>query len=213
MCLLSGSAGPSRDHSELCVTSPASMRTRRRAGKWGDRWLSSAWPVVFLFLVCNSAIPVQIFSQNQLAEKSPFLPPGYGEKEPEKPVPPAIQTQGPISREIEFRGVVQLGGVYQFSIYNTKEQKGYWLKENTVEGGIAVKNYDTDAATIVVTMNGRSEQLTLMAASENSMPVAQAAPSKPAKTPVPPQLQNRGNNNNSANRRVIPRRRVILPKK
>ncbi len=212
MFLQSASAGPSPDRSNLRLACSGSMRTMRRAGKRGELCNKSARPVCLFLLVCSCAIPLQLFSQNQLAEKSPFLPPGYGQKvEPPKPTP-VIQTQGPISREIEFRGIVQMGGVYQFSIYNTKEQKGYWLKENAVEDGIAVKSYDTDAATIVVTMNGRSERLTLMAASENPMPVAQAAPSTPAKTPVPPQLQNQSNNN-SNNRRVVPRRRVILPKK
>lgn len=166
-----------------------------------------------LVLTFVLAFHSSLFADNQLVKKSPFLPPGYGEKEPEPPAP-VVQPQGPISREIEFRGIVQLGGKYQFSLYNKKEQKGYWLKENASEDGIAVNSFDANASTIVVLMNGRSERLTLMDATENPMPVAQATPAAASiKSPLPPQLQNQRNNNPSNKRRTVPRRRVILPKK
>jgi hypothetical protein len=152
-----------------------------------------------------------LIADSQLSEKSPFLPPGYGKEEPKKPAP-VVQPQGPVSNVIEFRGIVEMGGVYQFSIYNKKEQKGYWLKENAKQDGISINSFDTTASTIVVVMNGRSERLTLMAATENPMPVAQAIPAATNKNPLPPQLQNQGSGN-SNNRRVVPRRRVILPKK
>ncbi|HKK19084.1 MAG TPA: hypothetical protein VJ952_10430 [Opitutales bacterium] len=155
-----------------------------------------------------------LFADTKLSEKSPFLPPGYGEEEV-KPAEPVVQPQGPISREIEFRGIVQIGGVYQFSIYNKKDQKGYWLKENERQDGISVNNFEEDASTIVVLMNGRSERLTLMSASESPLPVAQAKPStQPQARPpgLPPQL-NVKSSNSSGNRKTVPRRRVILPKK
>jgi len=154
-----------------------------------------------------------LFPDGQLSEKSPFLPPGYGQEET-KPVEPVVQPQGPISREIEFRGIVEIGGEYQFSLFNKKEQKSYWLKENEREDGISVNNYEEDSSTIVVLMNGRSERLTLMAATEKPLPVAQAAPTTSTRNPLPPQLQRQSQNQgNGNNRRVVPRRRVILPKK
>lgn len=166
-----------------------------------------------LLLALSFTLPLSLFAQNKLAEKSPFLPPGHGQKEPEPPKP-VVQTQGPISRELEFRGIVQLGGVYQFSIFNKKDQKGYWLKEKQREDGISVTSFDPNASSIVVMMNGRSERLSLMSASENPMPVAQAAPSGPSKPPglALPQANNNNADNNN-NRRRVPRRRVILPKK
>jgi len=164
-----------------------------------------------LALLLTLTTPHALLSQSQLSEKSPFLPPGYGKEEPKKPEP-VVQPQGPVSNVIEFRGIVEMGGVYQFSIYNKKEQKGYWLKENAKEDGVSINSFDATASTIVVVMNGRSERLTLMAATENPMPVAQAIPAATNKNPLPPQLQNQGSGN-SNNRRVVPRRRVILPKK
>ncbi|PXA04522.1 hypothetical protein DDZ13_04925 [Coraliomargarita sinensis] len=153
-----------------------------------------------------------MFSKTSLSEKSPFLPPGYGTEKPEE-AEPVVQPQGPISRELEFRGIVQIDGVYQFSLYNKKDQKGYWLKANEREDGISVSNYEADSSTIVVLMNGRSERLTLMTANEKPMPVAQTTPQAQTTRNLPPELNVKKSSNNSSSRKVVPRRRVILPKK
>lgn len=166
---------------------------------------------IFLALILSAHTP--LFGESQLSEKSPFLPPGYGQEET-KPAEPVVQPQGPISREIEFRGIAQIGGVYQFSIFNKKEQKGYWLKENEREDGISVSSFDDNASTVVILMNGRSERLTLMSATETPMPVAQASPGnkEQARPPgLPAELNRKSSGSN--NRKVVPRRRVILPKK
>lgn len=168
---------------------------------------------VFVVFLLTLTLPLSLSSEeSQLSESSPFLPPGYGEEAP-KPQKPVVQPQGPISREIEFRGVARIGGVYQFSIYNKKEQKGYWLKENAAEDGISISNYNPNSSTIIVLMNGRSERLTLATATEKPLPVAQTKPGSNARPPsLPPQLQNKSSNQNKK-RRTVPRRRVILPKK
>ena len=153
-----------------------------------------------------------------LESSNPFLPPGYGEEKPEPPKP-VVQTNGPISREIEFRGVVKLNDSYQFSVFNKSEQKGYWIQENHAEGGISVRGYDANSRTLTVNMNGRSERLTLMSVSDAPLPVVSSVsqPNSKAATPtLPPSIRNAGNSNNNnteSRRRVIPRRRVILPKK
>jgi hypothetical protein len=161
---------------------------------------------------------LSLLSAKELSEKSPFLPPGHGAKNEAVQVKPVVPAQGPLSREIEFRGVVQIGGVFQFSIFKKKDQKGYWLRENITEDGITARSYDAASSTLVVNMNGRSERLTLMTATDNPLPVAKvnpaATPSQPTRPPTitppqPPQL-NKSNANNS--RRVVPRRRVVLPK-
>lgn len=176
-----------------------------------EKWGLPTLPLLLFTLILT--LPLSLFSDNSLSEKSPFLPPGHGSKP--KEAEPAVQPQGPISREIEFRGIIKMGGVYQFSVTNKKDQKSYWLKENEGQAGISVSNYDPNSSSIVVLMNGRSERLTLMSASETPMPVAQAKPATPntARTAVlPPQLTNI-NTGSANNRKVVPRRRVILPKK
>lgn len=161
-------------------------------------------------------------SGETLESSNPFLPAGYGEEKEVAPPPVVVPTNGPISREIEFRGLAKLEGVYQFSVFNKSEQKSYWLTENEAAAqGLTVRSYDPESRSITVAMNGRSERLTLKSASDSPLPVVSSMPqpNRPDVTPpnLPPGLTNNANanrNNNGDNRRrVIPRRRVILPKK
>ena len=170
----------------------------------------------FAFALLTGA---SVLSAESLESSNPFLPPGYGEKkEAPKPV---VQSNGPISREIEFRGLVKMEGQYQFSLFNKRDQKSYWLKENEATAqGISVRNYDSGSQSLTVSMSGRTERITLIAAKSSPLPVV-ASVSPPintignAKQPgLPPPLQNITKENNDNNiKRAVPRRRVILPKK
>ncbi len=161
---------------------------------------------------------VSVLSAESLESSNPFLPPGYGEKkEAPKPV---VQSNGPISREIEFRGFFKMNGQYQFSLFNKRDQKSYWLKENEAAAqGISVRNYDSGSQSLTISMSGRTERITLIAANSSPLPVV-ASVSPPVNTngnaqqpKLPPVLQNitKPNTNNDVKR--VPRRRVILPKK
>ncbi len=161
---------------------------------------------------------LSVLSAESLESSNPFLPPGYGEKkEAPKPV---VQSNGPISREIEFRGLVKVNGQYQFSLFNKRDQKSHWLKENEAAAqGISVRNYDSNSRSLTVSMSGRTERLTLIAANSSPLPVvASVSPpintngnaKQPALLPGP---QNIANTSNNSTRNAVPRRRVILPKK
>ena len=160
-----------------------------------------------------------VLSAESLQSSNPFLPPGYGEKkEAPKPV---VQSNGPISREIEFRGLVKMKGQYQFSLFNKRDQKSYWLKENEAAAqGISVRNYDSGSQSLTVSLSGRTERITLITANSSPLPVV-ASVSPPINTigntnkpELPPVLQNITKpNNNNDDKRAVPRRRVILPKK
>ena len=162
---------------------------------------------------------LSVLSAESLESSNPFLPPGYGEK---KEVPkPVVQSNGPISREIEFRGLVKMKGQYQFSLFNKRDQKSYWVKENEAAAqGISVRNYDSGSQSLTVSMSGRTERVTLISASSSPLPVV-ASVSPPVNTNgnankpgLPPELQNIVNpNSNNDVKRAVPRRRVILPKK
>ena len=123
---------------------------------------------------------VSMLSAESLESSNPFLPPGYGEKkEAPKPV---VQSNGPISREIEFRGLFKMNGQYQFSLFNKRDQKSHWLKENeTTAQGISVRNYDSDSRSLTVSMSGRTERLTLVTASSSPLPVISSV-SQPVNT-------------------------------
>ena len=162
---------------------------------------------------------VSVLSAESLESSNPFLPPGFSEKK-EAPEP-VVQSNGPISREIEFRGLVKVNGQYQFSLFNKRDQKSHWLKENeAATQGISVRNYDSGSQSLTVSMSGRTERITLIAANSSPLPVV-ASVSPPVNTNgnaklkgLPPVLQNitKPNTNNDV-KRAVPRRRVILPKK
>ena len=153
---------------------------------------------------------LSVLSAESLESSNPFLPPGYGEK---KEVPkPVVQSNGPISREIEFRGLVKMKGQYQFSLFNKRDQKSYWLTENEAAApGISVRNYDSDSKSLTVSVSGRTERLTLVTASFSPIPVVTSVsqPNAPPQSPTPRNITTEKNNN----RRVVPRRQVVLPKK
>ena len=162
---------------------------------------------------------VSILSAETLESSNPFLPPGYSEKkEAPKPV---VQSNGPISREIEFRGLAEMDGQYQFSLFNRRDQKSYWLKENEAAAqGISVRNYDSVSRSLTVSMSGRTELITLMTANSTPLPVVSSV-SQPVNTngkakqsallPGPQNIAKANNNNSS--KIAVPRRRIILPKK
>jgi hypothetical protein len=126
-----------------------------------------------------------------------------------------VQQNGPLSREIEFRGVIQMGGAYQFSLFSKKDQRGYWIGENESQNGLSVRNFDANSTTVTISLSGRTERLTLMTSNDSPLPVATAAPKSPTlpvKPTLPPGLGGQSGNSGDDARRVIPRRRVILPR-
>lgn len=168
--------------------------------------------VLLAFPLCVGRLSAE---DSQLKTNSPFLPPGYKDSKVVVAPPIVQQTNGAISREIEFRGVVQFNGVYEFSLFNKTEQRGYWIAENQSDGGISVSSFAPDSMAVTVTLNGRSESLSLMSATDSPLPVP-ASQSTPAKTPsVRPNIPglNTSKTASDTRRTVIPRRRVILPKK
>lgn len=193
-------------------TSAPVLRLRNRLKCLVNRAGVDFRALLFLALVPFSAPHSALLAAESLSSKSPFLPPGHGVKPPEPPKP-VVEVQGPISREIEFRGIVEIDGIYKFSIFNKKDQKSYWLTENeAAASGITAKSYDAASATIMIEMNNRTERLTLMSATDSPMPVTQATPA--AANPVlPPELNTQNPPTKTNNRRSVPRRRVILPKK
>jgi VCBS repeat-containing protein len=159
---------------------------------------------------------VSILSAETLESSNPFLPPGYSDK---KEAPnPVVQSNGLISREIEFRGLFKVNGQYQFSLFNKRDQKSHWLKENEAAAqGISVRNYDSGSRSLTVNMSGRTERITLMTANSTPLAVVTSV-SQPvntngkAKQPPLPVVQSNPKPNSDSSRRVV-RRRIILPKK
>ena len=146
-----------------------------------------------------------------LVTKNPFLPTDY-KKNDISVTRPESQQSGAISKLVEFRGLFTLGNVTHFSLYNKRVNKGYWVSENQSEGGISVGHYDERSKAITVSMNGRTERLTLMNATNTPLPVVASYNQQAVQKVILPSTQNNKSGQQEDNRRVIPRRRVILPK-
>ena len=146
-----------------------------------------------------------------LESKNPFLPTDY-EKQNIPDTRPEPQPSGAISKLVEFRGIFTLDNITQFSLYNKRENKSYWVSESQPEGGISIVNYYELSKAITVSMNGRTERLTLMSATNAPLPVLASYNQPATQKVILPSTQNNKSVEQEDNRRVIPRRRVILPK-
>ena len=169
-------------------------------------------PLLLAFCLLFCAIPDSTAST--LESNSPFLPDGYGKAKPKpKPKAAAPTSNGPLAKQLEFRGVVELQGTYQFSLFDKKDNRGYWIAENSSEEGISVSNFERDKMRLTVSLNGRTEQLTMLNPQDKPMPVVRNMPisTKPAKKPNIPGIQSK-EGKQPAKTRSVPRRRVILPK-
>jgi len=163
---------------------------------------ATASKVSLIALACLTLVASLSAANSKLESNNPFLPSGHTPPPPPPPPPPP-------SRELEFRGIVQMNGVYEFSLFNKKLNRGYWIAENGAESGISVGNFDLSGMRITVTQNGRSEQLTLMTATDSPLPVAGSMThSDPIiiRTLIPM------SETKSSGNRLTPRRRVIMPK-
>ena len=166
-------------------------------------------------LIALVSLPISaalVANASSLETDSPFLPSGYSNKKP-APVRPTPATNGPLAKQLEFRGVVQMNDTYEFSLFNKKENRGYWIPENGNVSGVSVRNFKLDSMTITVSLNGRTELLTLMSATDSPLPVVASTVTKPAQPPIIPELNTNTAQKKNTSSRVIPRRRVILPKK
>ena len=155
-----------------------------------------------------------------IEKQSPFLPPNHGVVIA-KPPAPAPAPNGILARELELRGIIQIGGTFQFSLFSKKEKMGYWIAENESANGISIRDFDAGDQSVTVTKNGRTERLSLVSANERPLPIKNTGPvvsrgssGQPAAPPpasLPALLQNQTKSTPTPGNVV--RRRVILPKK
>lgn len=164
------------------------------------------------YCVCSSTIWISLCCAANLPAKSlesdsPFLPPGYNSNDTISSKP--VQTIAKVA-ELEFRGVVQIGGSYQFSLYDKKLKRSYWIATGAPQAGINVENFDPTDMSLQVTKNDQTQRLILVRANERAISVKQVQSANTGERrlkPVNPAIKT------SAPSKVIPRRRIILPTK
>ncbi|HUG10891.1 MAG TPA: hypothetical protein VMM36_07750 [Opitutaceae bacterium] len=94
-----------------------------------------------------------------LVSNSPFLP--------QSAVTPAASNG--VLDNFELRGVASFGGVATFSIYDTTNNRGYWIPLSGTEAGVRVASYDAATEAVVVEGSGGSRRLFLKEAQIQTM--------------------------------------------
>lgn len=115
-----------------------------------------------------------------LVSNSPFLP--------QSAVAQAAGSSGSLDR-YELRGVASFNGVPTFSVYDTTNNRGYWIPLNSSQDGIRIASYDASREAVVIEGEGASKRLVLKEAQIQTMTVAvpppQAVPGVVQGTPLP----------------------------
>ncbi|MBC2592833.1 hypothetical protein H5P28_01025 [Ruficoccus amylovorans] len=149
-----------------------------------------------------------------LVEHSPFLPPGWGEK---KVTPPAAITTAPsfISRQLEFKGLIEMDGVTRFSIFDKKNNVGHWVTVDESINDFEVVRYDPQKQSILIRSGGQTEEIALATADDSPMQIS-GAPVSSVRATVSsrPVVTLPTTGNNSSERSPgpkIPRRRIVRP--
>jgi hypothetical protein len=138
-------------------------------------------------------------SASSLAERSPFLPPNYGESD-QPPTPTRAPTNFP---QVTFHGYSGTPDGWEFVIRDPNINQILWLKEGETKNSYTVSNFNPTSQTISLIYNGMSKQFSL----DDSPTVATAPPARASNT-----TRITSTNRNAASARVVPpRRSIVLP--
>ncbi len=140
-----------------------------------------------------------------LVDNSPFIPDNFNARQrAKKPTP---KRPASAALEFEFRGVYSLGGEYQFSIYNKKQQKGEWVSLGETGSSFEVTGYDETSHSIQLSIDGKTEEITLRTPDNKPIPVQTT---RPGATKSRQELA-AANRAARAKKKPVVRRRVIVP--
>ena len=142
--------------------------------------------------------------ENDLLSNSPFIPPDWGKLG--KSAPTSNVAQGPLSKDLEFRGYYEVDEQKYFSVYDKSSKQGGWYAINEGPERFKVVRFDPRNTTISVKAGATVEDISLMSADEQPIPVvgaytaetaelavtnlgqARIAPSTPAPSGPPPTM-------------------------
>jgi hypothetical protein len=102
--------------------------------------------------------------------RSPFLPKGHGEA---SRGPLNAPTNTPLD-QLEFRGIVTMGGQTSLSLFDPAANRGYWMKEGESQAGYTLVSHNKSGQSIVVRSSAGERSIPLKAASTGN--AAAAAP-------------------------------------
>ncbi|MEM9025916.1 MAG: hypothetical protein AAGB06_03170 [Verrucomicrobiota bacterium] len=159
-------------------------------------------------VTCGAAVSAS--DLDSLLSRSPFLPAGYNDgREDNKPE----EKKREQPQNWTLRGWTSFGDVTRVSLYDKSENKGYWIGLNDPKAPVRILNLDKDSRKVIVSIDGRSTTIELEKSTFASTSEAPAA--RPAARPKPAEPNANANqgDNRETQRRIIPRRRVIVPRR
>jgi len=170
------------------------------------------------FVLCLQG-SVNAQRNRNLADDSPFLPPGYKANiaaQQKKKAPPPPKAPPRLQQNLELRGFVRLSGLWRFCIFDKRTNKASWivLKDKSGSGNkLSILEFDRENKSITIEESGHREVLNMKSPSGTPTPIAhlKAVPQKP--TPKPSQKPSTSKPPVNKPNVPIPRRRIVTPGK
>ncbi len=81
-----------------------------------------------------------------------------------------------IESRFEFRGAMQLGEVWRFSLHDTKSQLSFWLELGKTRRGLQALDFDSESSLLTVQYNERRVSLPIVPAGDLPLEVATSLP-------------------------------------
>lgn len=140
-----------------------------------------------------------------LLERSPFMP--LDGRQPNLTAPPPASAE---QSQIQFKGVFALNDEVRFNLFNSRENKGSWVRLNEEFAGVSVVAFDEDTRSIDIETNGAVTRLSIIDASDSPLPVF-GTPRNIIAQINTGQRRPTITQSNQTPRRAISRRRVVPP--
>ncbi|MEO0793926.1 MAG: hypothetical protein AAFX93_02115 [Verrucomicrobiota bacterium] len=158
-------------------------------------------------------------ARESMLKSSPFMPYSPPKKTVAAP-PPKVEQAGPLSREIDFNGVLHIGEDAYFSVFDKSLNQSLLLALNENGHRFSVVSYDEAGdRSIQVKSGARVEKISLASSDGTPIPTTMISPGAQGRTNamqnrVPPNANAQPNSNTatagaSSQNRTVPRRRII----
>ncbi|MGE9295491.1 MAG: hypothetical protein ACQKBV_04310 [Puniceicoccales bacterium] len=149
-------------------------------------------------------------ARESLLKSSPFVP--YKEPVPETVAPPPpAPVVGPLSRELVFNGVLDIGGETLFSIFDKSLNQSLLLSMNEAGSRFSVISFNASGdRSIQVKSGSRVETLSLATSDGSPIPTTMPTASRNIDNNLRPSATVSGSNETAERRPPqVPRRRII----
>lgn len=175
--------------------------------------------ILFFLFISSHLISEE---DSNLIKSNPFAPPSKKIITPNKNLVDPQKNKGVLQKYLQYRGIVIINGKKQFSIFNQRTNKPFWLSEGQSKDGYRVINYDSETNSVIISNGLVTESLTLITPSDKAITVPSAnipinktqTNNKKGNVAIVPKLPNanKTNNKNNNSEKNLQRRRLV-PKK